>query len=420
MYLDWAASAPPEQAAVQEAAEVSLRCFGNPSSPHAAGKEAARRLEDARARIARLVDAAPAEVIFTSGGTESNTSLLLSLLQRDRLGGIERRRARVVTTAIEHASVHDQARSLEGYGMACTIVRPGANGIVDPPAIAEAVDEETVLVSVMLVNNETGAIQRVAEIARLVREISERRGRRIVVHTDAVQALGKIPVSVRALGVDAASFSAHKIGGLRGIGALYVRSGVAPGFLAVGGGQETGRRPGTENVAGVCAFAAAMEQRIGGLAENAAVASRLTERLVAGLKGIRASRIFPESRAGNDAGSFSPYILCAGFPPLPGEVVVRVADSRGVCIASGSACSTKKKDRTRVPESMGLDHQTALSALRISIGPSTTESDIDGFLAVLAEEIPPLLSISQGRGQASGAPEGSRPGDFREGARHDR
>ncbi len=414
MYLDWAASAPPEQAAVQEAADVSRSCFGNPSSPHAAGKEAAERLEEARARIARLVGAAPAEIVFTSGGTESNTSLLLSLLERYRLGGIERRKARVVTTAIEHASVHDQARSLEGYGMACTVVRPQPNGIIDPQAIADAVDEETVLVTVMLVNNETGAIQRVDEIARLVREISQRRGRRIIVHTDAVQALGKLPVSVRDLGVDAASFSAHKTGGLRGVGALYVKSGVAPGFLPIGGGQEAGRRPGTENVAGACAFAAALEQRVGRLAENAASASRLAERLVAGVKGIRASRIFPESRAGQDAGSFSPYILSIGFPPLPGEVVVRVADSRGYCIATGSACSTKKKDRTRVPESMGLDHETALAAVRISIGPSTTESEIDGFLAMAAEEIPPLLSISQGRGVIQGSAADAR----RAGARH--
>ncbi len=419
MYLDWAASAPPDEAAVREAADVSLRCFANPSSPHTAGTQAAERLEDARARLARLVDAAPGEIVLTSGGTESNTSLLLSLLERYRLGGIERRKARIVTTMIEHASVHDQARSLEGYGMACTVVKPGPNGIVDPQAVAEAVDDATVLVSVMLVNNETGAIQGIEEISRLVHEASARRGRKVLMHTDAVQALGKIPVSVRRLGVDAASFSAHKTGGLRGIGALYLRSGTAPGFLPIGGGQEAGRRPGTENVAAACSFAAAAEGRIARLAENAAAASRLMDRLVAGLKEIRASRIFPESRAGRDAGCFSPYILSAGFPPLPGEVLVRVADSRGFCIATGSACSTKKKDRTRVPESMGLDHQTALSTIRVSIGPSTTESDIDSFLAMLREEIPPLLSISQGRGSDSEAGR-ARGGGVGAGASRDR
>jgi cysteine desulfurase len=329
--------------------------------------------------------------------------MLLSLLDRYRLGGAERRKARIVTTAVEHASVHDQALSLEALGMSCRIVKPAPSGIVDPQAIADALDSETVLVSVMLVNNETGAIQRVAEISRLVREFSSRQGRRIVLHTDAVQALGKIPMSVRSLDVDAASFSAHKVGGLRGIGALYLRSGVAPGFLHTGGGQEAGRRPGTENVAGACALAVAAEQRICRLAENHAAASLLMEQLVAGLKEIRAARLFPESRTGRDAGAFSPYILSAGFPPLPGEVVVRISDSRGYCIATGSACSTKKKDRTRVPESMGFDHQTALSAIRISIGPSTMPDEIRGFLAMLKTEIPPLLSISQGHGQGGGA-----------------
>ncbi len=409
VYLDWAASSPPEQAAIQETAEVSLTCFGNPSSPHAAGKEAAERLEHARSRFARLIGASPGEIVFTSGGTESNTSLLLSVLDRYRLGGAERRKARIVTTAVEHASIHDQALGLETLGMCCTVVKPAPNGIVDPQAIAEALDAETVLVSVMLVNNETGAIQRIAEISRLVREFSARRGRRVLVHTDAVQALGKIPVSVPDLGVDAASFSAHKIGGPRGIGALYLKTGVVPGFLSIGGGQEGGRRPGTENVAGACAFTLAAEQRIAKLTDNSATVAALTARLMTGLKEIRASRIFPESRAGRDAGAFSPYIISAGFPPLTGEIVVRVSDGRGFCIATGSACSTKKKDHTRVPESMGLDHQTALSTIRISLGPSTTAAEIDGFLAMLNDEIPPLLSISQGRSEnADSRAQGSR------------
>ena len=406
VYLDWAASAPPEEAAIREAAEVSLSCFGNPSSPHSAGREAVELLENARGRLARLIDALPSEIIFTSGGTESNTSLLLSILDRYRLGGVERRKARVVTTAVEHASIHDQALGLESLGMSCTAVKPASNGIVDPQAVADALDAETVLVSVMLVNNETGAIQRVAEISRVVRDFSQRLGRRIILHSDAVQALGKIPISVASLGVDALSFSAHKVGGPRGIGALYLRKGMAPGFLAIGGGQEAGRRPGTENVPGACAFAAAAEQRAAKLAENHAAACRLSERLVSGLKEIRASRIFPESRAGRDAASFSPYILSAGFPPLTGEIVVRVADEHGFCIATGSACSTKKKDRTRVPESMGLDHQTALSAFRVSIGPATTEAQADSFLAMLKEQMPPLLSISQGRGAGAGSGKG--------------
>ncbi|HUI72863.1 MAG TPA: aminotransferase class V-fold PLP-dependent enzyme, partial [Spirochaetia bacterium] len=199
VYLDWAASAPPEEAAVRELAEVSLRCFGNPSSPHGAGKEAARLLADARTRFARLIDAAPAEIIFTSGGTESNTSLLLSLLNRYRLGDSERRRARIVTSAVEHASIHDQALGLQSLGVSCTILKPRSNGIVDPQAVADALDNETVVVSVMLVNNETGAIQPIKGISQVVREFSTRTGRKIIFHTDAVQAFGKIAVSVKDL-----------------------------------------------------------------------------------------------------------------------------------------------------------------------------------------------------------------------------
>ena len=254
IYLDWAASAPPEPEAIEAVREVSLALFANPSSPHGAGREAGERLEQMRGRFARTLGVDPREIVFTSGGTESNSSLLLSLLDRHRLGGVQRQKARIVTTAIEHASVYEQAKSLHGHGIACTVVAPRPDGIVDPQAIADALDEDTLLVSVMLVNNETGAMQNLAEISRAVRDFSAKRGRKILLHTDAVQALGKIPFSLRELGVDAASFSGHKIGGVRGIGALYLRGGTAAGFLAAGGGQEAGRRPGTENLPGhLCA-----------------------------------------------------------------------------------------------------------------------------------------------------------------------
>ncbi len=398
IYLDWAASAPPEPDALREAMTVSEEIFANPSSPHAAGQRAAQRLTQARARFARSLGVDAAEIVFTSGGTEANTSLLLSLLDRHRLGGVEKQKARIVTTAIEHASIYEQARGLQGHGIASTTVPPGPDGRVDPQAIVSVLDDDTVLVSVMLVNNETGAIQDVADMVRLVREHSLRRGRRILFHTDAVQAMGKIPFSLRALGVDAATVSAHKFGGPRGVGALYVRSGSAPGFLPLGGGQESGRRPGTENLPGICAMAVAAEKRVSQARPEALAARELMGALIEGIRRIRGAWIFPSTRETHDE-RFSPWILCAGFPPLPGEVVVRVLDSRGFCVATGSACSSKKKDRARVSESMGLPAETALSVVRISIGHSTTRGDIDGVLGAMNAEIPPLLAISRGRRQ---------------------
>jgi cysteine desulfurase len=400
-YLDWAASAPPDPEALDEGRAAALELYANPSSPHGAGQRAAARLQQARTLFAGALAVDPAEIVFTSGGTEANTSLLLSLLDRHRLGGVERQKAAIVTTALEHSSIYEQAHGLERHGFRTTVVKPGADGRVDPRAFADAVKEDTVMASCMLVNNETGAIQDVAEMVRGVREASSRRGRKILFHTDAVQAMGKVSFSLRSLGVDAASFSAHKFGGPRGVGALYLRAGSAPGFLPLGGGQEMGRRPGTENLPGICAMAAAAARRMGQAERETSSAGELMRALVEGIRRIRGAWIFPSVREATDS-RYSPWILLAGFPPLPGEVVVRVMDAAGFCIATGSACSSGKKDRTRVPESMGLPAETALSAVRISIGHTTTMADVDGLLAAMAAQIPPLLAISRGRSQDRG------------------
>jgi cysteine desulfurase len=398
IYLDWAASAPPEPAALAAAAETAKACHANPSSPHPAGRAAAAALEDARRRLAALLGGG--EIVFTSGATESNSLLLMSILDHARLA--PDRRPVVVVSGIEHASVHDQAQRLTAFGAACRVVSAGPDGRVQPRDVAAAVDRDTAIVSVMLVNNETGVVQPVAEIAGAVRGAAGRR--RVIMHTDAVQAFGKLPFAPGALDVDAASVSAHKVGGPRGIGALWLRAGMSLTVLAVGGGQERGMRPGTENVAGAAAFAAAAEARLARLAADSPRARDLAARLVRGLASVPGARLFPASRAAGESDLFSPWIVCFGFPPLPGEVVVRLAGERGICIASGSACSSRKAIKTRVLEAMGYDRRTALSALRVSTGPATTGADIDALLAFFRAELAPHVAAAVGGpGTAGGA-----------------
>jgi cysteine desulfurase len=396
IYLDWAASAPLEPAALAAVAETATASHANPSSPHPAGRAASAALEESRRSIRVLLGGG--EIVFTSGATESNSLLLLSVLDRAR--SAPDRRPVVVVSGIEHASVHDQAQRLAALGAACRVVGAGPDGRVQPRDVAAAVDGDTAVVSVMLVNNETGVVQPVAEIARAVREAAGMR--RVIVHTDAVQAFGKLPFSPGALDVDAASVSAHKIGGPRGIGALWLRAGLSLTVLAAGGGQERGMRPGTENVAGAAGFAAAAEARLARLAADAARARNLAARLVRGLASVPGVRLFPASRAAGESDLFSPWIVCFGFPPLPGEVVVRLAGEHGICIASGSACSSRKKIRTRVLEAMGLDRRTALSAVRVSTGPATTEAEIDELLDFLRADLAPHFAAAVGGSAAAG------------------
>ncbi|MCX7031562.1 MAG: aminotransferase class V-fold PLP-dependent enzyme [Spirochaetes bacterium] len=404
IYLDWAASAPPEPSALA-AVTATAASHANPSSPHPAGRAAAAALENARRRICALLGGG--EIVFTSGATESNSLLLLSVLDRAR--STPDRRPVVVVSGIEHASVHDQAERLASLGAACRVVSAGPDGRVRPGDVARAVDRDTAVVSVMLVNNETGVVQPVAEIAGAVRAAAGER--RVVVHTDAVQAFGKLPFAPGALGVDAASVSAHKVGGPRGIGALWLRGGLTLPVLAAGGGQERGMRPGTENVAGAAGFAAAAEVRCALLAADAVRARDLAARLVRGLAAVPGAQLFPASRADGESDLFSPWIVCFGFPPLPGEVVVRLAGERGICIASGSACSSRKKIRTRVLEAMGHDRRTALSAVRVSTGPSTSGADIDALLDFLRTDLSRHYAAAVGGSAAVGstaAPGGAR------------
>ncbi len=383
-YLDWAATARPEADIWQDAARVAAESYANPSSPHAAGRQAAALLADCRRRLAESLGCAPEEVVFTSGGTEANNLVLFSLL-------LLRSRQRVVLSGLEHDSLFLAARRLESLGGQAAIVPAAAGGRVDPARVLGAVDPHTALVALMLVNNETGALQPVAEVARGLAELSRAGGGRVMLHTDAVQAFGKIPFRPSELGVDTAAISAHKIGGPRGVGALYLRRPGRRDFLNAGGGQEGGRRPGTENLAGAWALAEAGQRAAAGLPERHRQARALMDGLIAGLRSLPGCRLLPEGRgAGLPEELFSPYILSAAFPPLPGEVLVRVMESEGYLISTGAACSSRKKERTRVLEASGVPRELAASSVRISIGSQTTAAELEGLLEALRRRLPGL------------------------------
>jgi cysteine desulfurase len=352
--------------------------FGNASSVHFAGREARTAVDRARTQVAKLLGAVPSEIVFTSGGSEADS---LALLGVARLSSSSRRH--VVVTAIEHPAVLRAADVLEREGVQVTRVPVGREGAVDPGRVAAALTAETVLVSVMLANNETGAVQPVAEIARSARE------RGILVHCDAVQAIGKMPVDVRALGVDLLSLSGHKFGAPQGVGALFVRRGVNVAPLILGGSQERGRRAGTENVAGVVGLGAAAELAQGELAFAPARLMALRDRLQRSLcERIADLRV-------NAASERLCNTLSLTLPGVEGEALLLNLDLEGIAASSGAACASGTMRPSHVLLAMGLSAEEAQGSLRLSLGRVSTEEDVDA----VAEVLPPIVERLRGQGR---------------------
>ena len=348
IYLDHAASTPlrPE---VKAAMDPWLGAEGgNPSSLHAAGRRARRAVEDARERVAGRLGVDPKEIVFTSGATESNTLAILGAAEALRAKGDH-----LVTTAIEHPCVLDAFRRLESSGFRVTRVAPGADGIVRAQDVVAALTPRSVLVSVMAVNNETGAIQPVEEIRRLLPS-------GVLLHSDAAQAVGKLPFDAGS--ADLVAFSAHKMQGPKGVGGLVVRKGVPLVPLFGGGGQEFERRAGTENVAGIV-----------GLAEALVLASPATlgGRLERGLLAIPGAVL-------NGPALRAPHLVNVSWEGVDGEAAVLALDAEGVCVSSGSACASGGTEPSHVLLSMGRPKARAKEGLRFSLSPFTTEAEVDG------------------------------------------
>jgi len=373
VYLDWAATAIPDKEILMEACRMELKYFANPSSIHSLGMEASGLLREDRETLSRLIGCSENQIIFTSGGTESNNTVFRGFLQKKIKPGI-------LISGIEHASVFEPASVMKQAGCEVKIVKADDKGFVHPEKIAGALNDKTVLVSVMHVNNETGAVQPVREIAEAVRNFSRAHGRAIHIHSDCVQSFGKIPFSIPDLMVDSASFSAHKLSGPKGIGALYCKKESIPPLLT-GGFQEGNKRAGTEAAGLIHGFVRAAEKRISQMDSELSNAEFIKTMLLEGL-----SRISGSVLCGEDAGNYSPYITMVSFPPIPGEVLVRVLSDRGFAVSAGSACSAKNLKQSRVLKNMGLSPKIASSSIRISTGYTTKPEDIIYFLQILSEE----------------------------------
>jgi cysteine desulfurase len=345
-------------------ARVAREIYGNPSSAHAEGRRAADELAAARAELARACGARPSEICFTSGGTESDN---LALFGAARGAG-----RHIIISGVEHDAVREPAQHLASRGWQVTSLRPDADGRIPVAELASALREDTAIVSVMLVNNETGAVNPVADYAREIK----RRGLSAVLHTDAVQALGKLPFSFKSLGADLMTVTAHKIGAPRGVGALIVRDSLRLRPAMLGGGQEGGRRSGTEPLALISAFAEAARLGAAELAQNAENARALRERLVSGIKSRLPGAVF--IGAGD-----SPYILCVSLPGHRGEVLQSALDAQGISVSRGSAC--KRGARSHVLEAMRLPAAVIDGAIRVSLSPGNTAQHADHFIAKLAE-----------------------------------
>lgn len=363
IYADCAATTPISESALQVMTECMKINYGNPSSAHQHGREAARILEDARERIAACISAEPGEIYFTSGGTEADNQAILTAAVYGKRNG----KRHMIFSAVEHHAVLNCIPALEKAGFEITLLDVDETGSVSIEELKAACRKDTILVAVMYVNNEVGTVEPAAEIGRLCRE------RGILFHLDAVAAAGHIPVHVKELGAGMLSLSAHKFHGPRGIGVLYVDKKIPVSNLMFGGSQERSRRPGTQNVPGAAAMAQALCESVAALEEQTREMEGLRTRLLRGLKDVEGMWLNgnPKSRV--------PGIINLGFEGVSGEALMLLLDLNGVSVSTGAACNTESVEPSHVLTAMGLSPERARSCIRISLSTCNTEEEVDAI-----------------------------------------
>ena len=372
IYLDHAATTPADPEVVAAMLPWHSQEFGNPSTVYSLGLSAAEALQEARETVARAIVCSPEEVYFTSGGTESDNWAL-----KGAADALEAKGKHIITSSIEHHAVLETTEYLEKRGFEVTRVPVDSGGLVDPEDVRRAFRPDTILISIMHANNEVGTIQPIAEIGRIAKEAG------VLFHTDAVQTGGKIPLDVDALGVDLLSMSAHKFYGPKGVGLLYMRKKTKITPLLHGGGQERGRRAGTHNVPGIVGLAKALELAEARMAADAAREAPLRDRLWSGLEAS-----IPCIFQNGDPAHRLPCNLNVRLEGIEGESMILMLDMEGICVSSGSACTTGSLEPSHVLLAMGIPAENAHGSLRVTLGRSTTDEDIDYFLEVF----PPIVA----------------------------
>ena len=378
IYADNAATTKISQTAMQAMISAMENSYGNPSSIHQIGMAANDALQTAREQIARCLGCMPKEIFFTSGGTESDNQAIVSAAML----GAKQNKRHIISTAFEHHAVLHTLRRLKEQGFEIQLLDVGAEGNLTAAQVEEAIRPDTCLVTVMFANNEIGSILPIAEIGEVCRAHG------VLFHTDAVQAAGHIPVNVREQNIDMLSLSAHKFHGPRGIGVLYVKRGIELTSLMEGGGQERGKRPGTENLPAIMGMAAALKEECSLMEENAARVAAMRDRLLQGLFQI------PYSILNGPRDNRLPGNVNFCFEGVSGESLLLLLDSKGICASSGSACASGALDPSHVLLALGLAPEIAQGSLRISLDISNTEEEIDYMLEVIPQVVEQLRGMS--------------------------